>query len=655
MSKILEQVEYYINDKSSNYAVLIDGEWGSGKTFLWKNIISKFIEGKSYHIIYVSLNGISTEEEIDREIFFSSVNKKVNLGEFQEQVDKLKEKAKPILSLAKTICKVTGKFDDIKINYDEIMKLDNCILCFDDLERVNMPFESVLGYINKFVEHDGIKTFIIANEKEIGNRYIKDNIEEKYKVIINLENLKSKSSEKNKENEYSIKDELDFKVEELFKNNNYIRIKEKVIGRTIKYKPNLDDICNGFIKSYENGYKELLNNSLSCIIKEYYSDKLNIRVLNQSLNEFQVIYDVIENKDISTYIRDKDIEDNYDEIKSKLFKFYILFSMEYRLGNLNENIFNKIKTGNYKQSTINFSFYPDRIKEFEKFINNYYYKDECFYIKEAVRLVVQGYINTSDLEKEIMEFINFKYLKVENKKRTPTTYEKLENFRVSDDDEIKDNVKKLKSEFKDDKDITIILKKVALLIYLYEQKVIDIDFCELETEITEIINSKNEMKFFEAIESIIISNENDVSKFYLKIYEIAKKRYEKLISISMVDTFEGNDNDDLEKIIFRINEYIMKNKCKPVLYHIDNNLLAQKVLECDNKVLVQFIDLIKRIYFQFTNIWDYYSEDKDSLKLLHDNIEMDIDSNQYGVRYSNLNLLCYYLDKAYQRLEKRVG
>ena len=32
--QIIDETLRYINDKSYHYAILIDGEWGSGKTFL---------------------------------------------------------------------------------------------------------------------------------------------------------------------------------------------------------------------------------------------------------------------------------------------------------------------------------------------------------------------------------------------------------------------------------------------------------------------------------------------------------------------------------------------------------------------------------------------------------------------------------------------
>ena len=35
--QILEIIEKYTNKKETNYAILLDGEWGSGKTYFWNN------------------------------------------------------------------------------------------------------------------------------------------------------------------------------------------------------------------------------------------------------------------------------------------------------------------------------------------------------------------------------------------------------------------------------------------------------------------------------------------------------------------------------------------------------------------------------------------------------------------------------------------
>lgn len=66
-----------------------------------------------------------------------------------------------------------------EINYENLLNFTDTVLCFDDLERANCDIADILGYINNFVEHDGVKVIIIGNEDEISARLNTQNIEMK--------------------------------------------------------------------------------------------------------------------------------------------------------------------------------------------------------------------------------------------------------------------------------------------------------------------------------------------------------------------------------------------------------------------------------------------------------------------------------------------
>ena len=65
---IEEYLNYYCENELSNYAVLINGKWGVGKTWFISRLEEK-LRGKHKNIIYISLNGIAKKEAIDDEIF----------------------------------------------------------------------------------------------------------------------------------------------------------------------------------------------------------------------------------------------------------------------------------------------------------------------------------------------------------------------------------------------------------------------------------------------------------------------------------------------------------------------------------------------------------------------------------------------------------
>ena len=77
MDDLLESVLDYVRSDYTDYAIMINGEWGSGKTYFWNNQIKRKIEslslnGKRYKTIYMSLYGISNLEEISKKIFIET-------------------------------------------------------------------------------------------------------------------------------------------------------------------------------------------------------------------------------------------------------------------------------------------------------------------------------------------------------------------------------------------------------------------------------------------------------------------------------------------------------------------------------------------------------------------------------------------------------
>ena len=77
MEDLVESILDYVRADYTDYAIMINGEWGSGKTYFWNNRIRNKIEslqlnGKQYTTIYMSLYGISNLEEISKKIFIET-------------------------------------------------------------------------------------------------------------------------------------------------------------------------------------------------------------------------------------------------------------------------------------------------------------------------------------------------------------------------------------------------------------------------------------------------------------------------------------------------------------------------------------------------------------------------------------------------------
>ena len=171
---LIKEIKKYIANDRINYAVLIDGEWGSGKTYFIKeelipalnNDIIQNDNNLSSEIkkpIYISLYGIDSLNSISEQIYLQLLGKGTKIVSLGYSALKA---LKPDLNYSEIISKINDNVD-----------LNNYFLIFDDLERINLDINMCLAYINSFVEHNKIKVIIIANEKEIGKLDFNKNYE----------------------------------------------------------------------------------------------------------------------------------------------------------------------------------------------------------------------------------------------------------------------------------------------------------------------------------------------------------------------------------------------------------------------------------------------------------------------------------------------
>ena len=169
--ELLSEIKYYIESKFYNYAVMIDGAWGSGKTYFVNQVLLPELKKETKKSIYISLYGVSNIDELSKKIYIKFLLKdksdRINstlLAGATEALDVVSGLISPFI----------GKYGDIEIKEKKIQNLvqkfvpiKDCILIFDDLERCNCPMKEILGYINGFVEQAGMKVLIIANQNEL--------------------------------------------------------------------------------------------------------------------------------------------------------------------------------------------------------------------------------------------------------------------------------------------------------------------------------------------------------------------------------------------------------------------------------------------------------------------------------------------------------
>lgn len=313
-SHIEDYLDYYCNlSYQPEYAILLKGSWGAGKTWFVRRYCDKLKDRKQKYI-YVSLYGISTFEEIE-DIFFQQLHPILSSK-------KMAITGKIFKGLLKTAVKIDWDRDqkeDITIDSqipdlniaEYLTNTENCILFFDDLERCSIKIDKILGYINYFVEQQGLKVIIISNEDQI------------------IENEK-KETETGK---------------------NYKNIKEKLIGKTFKVVSDTDAALNDFIKRIVDKptYNFLKRNK--SFVKEIYliTTYENLRILKQSLWDFERLY-----KTLGRVIKKN------EEIVKHFLKLFLVFSFEIRtgkilsteIGKIREEYISRLVSGDKEKTTL---------------------------------------------------------------------------------------------------------------------------------------------------------------------------------------------------------------------------------------------------------------------------------------------------------------
>lgn len=273
--KTIEEIENYIEEQDQNGALLVTGKWGSGKTYLIRQIEKKLNQEPKYLMAVVSLFGIEDTNTLTKKVkeavvYAQTFNKaeKSGKGHIAKGVNiakQLSEKAAAFGELfdfgkIKKIAKSANMLLSIDIHdFLPIEKEVYCIvageeqpvkkklvLVFDDFERCKIGVIDLLGIINTYVEDKRIKTIVIASE---------DNIEDE---------------------------------------ENYKTFKEKVVERTVKLDVEYRRIQQEMIEDYKtetSEYKEFLKKESPKLFQVFEeSGSRNLRTFKSCLIDFERVY-----------------------------------------------------------------------------------------------------------------------------------------------------------------------------------------------------------------------------------------------------------------------------------------------------------------------------------------------------------------------------
>ena len=306
MNKHIEKyLDLYLEREDVEYATLLTGKWGCGKTFFIKNYIEKKSNDDRYKFIYVSLFGLKDIASVNDAIFaelhpilshksikFAGgiLKSAINFGVTLDLFGDTNQETTAKIDLSKFI-------NPLKNN---IENNNNLIFIFDDLERTLIPIIEILGFINSICENKNAKTIIIANEDEINN---KDEINDKNKTNDN--------------------------------NKTYKRFKEKVIGKSFTIYNDKESYWKSFEEKYTSKLKkyEIIINIIQSTFERFGNE--NYRNLIQTTDDYIDFTKEIE----SNYL------DNNEFIERLSEQFYTL-SLEYKKQHNIDSVLESLKQDN---------------------------------------------------------------------------------------------------------------------------------------------------------------------------------------------------------------------------------------------------------------------------------------------------------------------
>ena len=623
MEDLVESILDYIRSDYTDYAVMINGEWGSGKTHFWNNKVRKKIEsmqlnGRRYTTIYMSLYGISNLEEISKKIFIETtqlMDKNLRKYMNNNEQTRIPEYAKTGIDMA-NFFGVTQNGD--KIDYSEFFATDDKVLCFDDLERANVDVIDILGYINNFVEHDHIKTIIICNEKELSTKLKSSNLEMKTFIATYLLDKQNELNKADKPMVEKIRD----KIEHVFdKANDYERIKEKLIGETFEYAPKFDYIINGILMRYENNSDliRFLRENTGFIISTFNkSGTRNLRILKHALNDFKKIYEMVS----------KSYPNTSNRVMQTMLIFTIAVSFEIKAGKITKDKFMNIKDNEeYKSILVSSRILMDNrqfyIKEFD---SNYYYnfKSEYRFFK-FIEYYVRTRIFDMKLFKENMETIR-NTVDTENL----PAYKRLlteEYWKISDD-QFEDVIEEIVEDVKAGKIKLIDMVKIfAYFSYFsrkglikYDLKILKAMFfagMNISSLSSEYCPNVEEELGKIAIEEVaedmddILKHFNTLNNQLLdRMYKEKAEEIMKFIPMKMENFYERFDKECMDIPIFKYYDTFQLFQRISCASNEDIVLIKEKLLDRANKYTKQIEPEMKNIK-QLKQVIDDYLKGKD--------------------------------------------
>lgn len=618
--KIVSIITDYLNREETDYALMINGAWGSGKTFFIKNTLKSEIEkidchegkksdeNRKYKLVYVSLYGISSIDEIKERIFYAINSSYKSVGFLLGKIG---------LFLENNSKGVVTK-EDTDILKDKFTTYNDKVFFFDDLERIDqkkIDTNTVLGYINFLAEHEHYKIVVVANNEVL---------DEQYK-----------------------------------------QFQEKTIRFVCNYTPNFAEVFDDICKRYEGDYKQFIVEQKQSIVDVFRVGECdNIRTLIFITDLYQKIFEEVY----------KIGEDCSSEINRDLLLPFTIISIESKNGYskdiLKDNLLNSINNFNDLDFLLddNQNISPgdttseedskkqdtDKELSFDKYKRLKNRLTIRFY-DELYDWIYDGYVSQDRVCKFIETIIKDYVEKLENEKRknAKKLSEKIMNWIILEDKELNDIINQININIAEGNYNVLDL----LGIYAHFIQIdANIDGFNLTDEITDNFKSaiENIMKdepYSPSLNNIFpLWNENgkytELRNYTLKLNDKNKGK-SPITKDELLNIIKDNKIEDLKDFMYNID-----NKFFFMEFPIEE--IISNVIKSNNEMKNAFLGGLtiffpKELKSEFSERECHYlSEIKAKLNDYINN-QMENKQTEKNIGYVNIERIIKYIDSITQR------
>ncbi|MCW0154713.1 KAP family NTPase [Lactiplantibacillus plantarum] len=602
-NQLFNSLSNYI-DSQDQFAVMVDGPWGSGKTFFFKHHFIPCI-CKKHRTVYFSVYGYESLNELKtalfNQLFVTSLgiqaDKETTKSKIKDLASLTKgtigafDKLKPFVSLAHTAENILIKNQLLSQN-----KTPASVLIIDDLERISQQIniDVLMGFLlTDIIEDYGYRVILVGNSKEIQEK-------------------------------------------------KFLSLREKVISRVLPFTYDLKNIKKEFLQHSNITFLQDNSDWLVEILEGYSrhnKGQLNLRTLEFILSTFKLI-----DKNLNQYFENNLEQNSHSkEIKRSVFANLFVIATEYRAGILTRE---NLKNIDPLLDTRNFSFIHMKDDEEKspaeqltiRYHNNTNLTKVIMYDSSVTNVIFNGNFSAQ-------HFVDC-WKGLFNSKKEISNLDRISNFREMTDDQLKNlEGQLLKDACSQEAKANDILLTLNYFKFFDKN---DIYFCN-DNYLDKLINALKEAvnRSFESnklpysydpntfnVQYSVLVNDTNIMNRIRDIMSSAKDKNHRLETQKLVKAIFDNDTDTIRNMT---QSGIKINIFEELL---ESNYLNNALLEPKSKATL-LDNYLNSEYLQISNSHDFHHGEQSDISKLIEKIETytQIDNSIGQIDRFNLNNL----------------